>query len=104
MPGPERDSVTRLDASGVAAARVNVQICAHSDLEEGIEEFDSLSRVERVINTRAGQKSRGRVLRRRNVHRRLPAGVYQADEIGTATLSLDRVGRGRLSAIEPDVR
>src|SRR5262245_37020323 len=34
MPGSEWDSVTGLDASSVAAARVNVQISAHSDLEE----------------------------------------------------------------------
>src|SRR5262249_36102834 len=34
MPGSERNSVTRLDASGVAAVRVNVQIRAYSDLAD----------------------------------------------------------------------
>src|SRR5882672_8102233 len=103
-PGSERDSVSGLDASAVAAARVNVQISANSDLEERVEEVDSLSRMVLVINARAGQKSGSRVFRGRDVHRRRPAGVDQTDEIGAATLSLDRVGRLRLPAIEPDVR
>ena len=63
MPGSERDAVARLDAAGVAAARVNVQIGAHSDLEERIEELDRLARVGRVIDARAGQKSRRGVIR-----------------------------------------
>src|SRR6185312_1755734 len=74
MPGSERDSVARLDASGVAAARVNVQIGAHSRFEKRIEEIDGLSRVIRVINASAGQKSGGGVLRSRDVHRGRPAG------------------------------
>src|SRR5262245_55160690 len=104
MPGSERDSVTRLDATGMAATGVDVQISAHSDLEKRIEELDSLPRVGRVINTRAGQKSRRGVLRRGDVHRRGPAGVDQADEIRAAALSLNRVGRVRLPAVEPNVR
>src|SRR5215510_13010679 len=104
MPGSERDSVTRPDASPMSASPVDVQLVRDSDLEARTVELDRLPRVKRVIDARACQKGRGRVLRGNDVHRRRPARIDHADEIGAAAFSFNRVSRVGLSAIEPDVR
>src|SRR5262245_22878363 len=79
MPGSEGYSVTRPYASPMSASPVDVQLGRDSDLEERTVELDRLPRVRRVIDARACQKGLARVLRRRDVRRRRPARVDQAD-------------------------
>src|SRR5262245_53193113 len=102
MPRAKGNTAARLDRARVSAVAVNVQLDRYPGLEERIVEFDCLPRVRCVIQTSAGQEGRGGVRRRSDVHAS-PTSIDQADEIGTTTLALNRIGGLWLAAIKANV-
>src|SRR5262245_12770822 len=102
MPGTEWNPIAASYSAAVSSVRVDMHLGRDSCPKQRIVEVDCRPRMRLIIAPGARQKSRSCIFWRRDVHRG-PAWIYEAREIGTATLPVDRVCRISVAAVESNI-